>query len=312
MSAKVPVGPTINEAFRFGWKRSGSVLRFMWLPVLLSVILLAGVIGASIDFEAARAAKGEAQQLADILKVPTAAFFGMLIVSYVAAAFVVSGGAASIYRLVVHGEERPGLFQLRFDGPAMRTFLAFVILGLISVVLSGVGIAVASLLTKQSLADAFKAYQDYMSYMMTLQGGQPDLDIVKGFQDRMKVFDQGSAIAAIPSIYLAVKLMPFPAGSAAENRLLLLGSFSKTFGHAWSIFFGYVLLIIAMVLVFIVAALGVAALGVVAGFLAQSAPIFGAVIGFVIFGGLAWLAIFASGVFFAFSGVIYRRLAYGE
>ncbi|MBY0421248.1 MAG: hypothetical protein K2Q06_03015, partial [Parvularculaceae bacterium] len=180
MSAKVPVGATINEAFRFGWKRSGSVLRFLWLPVLLSFLLMFAVIGASIDFEAARAAKGEAQQLSDILKVSTPAFFAMIVLAYCVAAFLVSGGAASIYRLVVHGEERRGLFQLRFDGPAMRTFFAFVILALISIVLSVIGIVVASILTKQSLGDALKAYQDYMSYMMTLQGGQPDLDIVQG------------------------------------------------------------------------------------------------------------------------------------
>ncbi|MBY0421770.1 MAG: hypothetical protein K2Q06_05660, partial [Parvularculaceae bacterium] len=82
--------------------------------------------------------------------------------------------------------------------------------------------------------------------------------------------------------------------------------------HAWSIFFGYVLLVVAIVIGFIVAALAFAALGILAGFLAKAAPIFGAVIGVVMVLAMAWLAIFVSGVFLAYSGVVYRRLAYGE
>ena len=40
MSAKLPVGDTINEAFQFGLHRWGAVLRFGWAPVVVSMVVM--------------------------------------------------------------------------------------------------------------------------------------------------------------------------------------------------------------------------------------------------------------------------------
>ena len=71
---------------------------------------------------------------------------------------------ASVYRLVALGEERPGLFHLRFDGPAVRVFWALIISGVISMVIWLIALAIALAAGGLGFGDYFR---DMGEFFMT-------------------------------------------------------------------------------------------------------------------------------------------------
>jgi hypothetical protein len=123
------------------------------------------------------------------------------------------------------------------------------------------------------------------------------------------------AYSFIPMLYLGVKLAPFPAASAAEDRLLLFGTFRMTFGHWWSMFFCFVLMAIAMILLSIVVEIPFQIITGLGGALAKQGAAAGVIGGVIVFiATLAYLVyqLFVVAVQLALNAVIYRRLAYGD
>lgn len=317
MAANLPVGATVNEAYRFGLNRMGTILRLFWLPTLLGMAILFGVLFSLIDFQKAQSAApttlGEAVSL---LRLPLPAFVAAVIVASLPMALLVSGAVASVYRLVALGEDRRGLFQLRLDGPAFRVFFASIIQGLINYGIFGVAALVVWATTRESPIDGLKAYFEFFMKMANAgAGAQPSPEDMRGLAVNARPFFLACMFAFLPALYLGVKLAPFPAASAAENRLVLFGTFRMTFGYWWSMFGSWVLFGVAFVLLSIVFGLGEGILQLVAKFLGQQGGAMAA-----LGGGVALLLavvrivfqLFTLGVQLALPAVMYRRIAKGE
>lgn len=316
-TTKLPIGETVNEAFRFGLRRWGTVLKFFWLPAVLGYVLVVAAIMAMIDFKGLRAlsdSKSEdpAYLLSHMFNAPLPVVIAVVLAASLIYGLLISGGAASVFRLVVHGEERPGVFQLRFDGPALRTFAAYFIVVLISLTITLLCMGIAAIAHHGSLGDIFNAYADFIKYSASAKGGRPDPDIIANLEAQLEPFTLGSRLAMLPRIYFAVALAPFVAGTAAENRLLLLGSFRLTSGNWWRILAAYALMVIALVLIIIAAVLGIWVLILLGAVLAKIAPIFSVALWAAVFVAVIFLVLFKSGVTLAFQGIVYRRLAYGD
>lgn len=321
MSSKIPVGATVNEAFRFGMKRWPSVLRFFWLPIALGGGTIALLVGGLIDFKAAQAIGAPTNSFAafqSVLRVPAPVFFAAVAAAYAAVFLLMSGGVASIFRLVVHGEERRGIFQLRFDGPAIRVFFSYVVLMLINLAVFGAALLVASLVTGQSPFGGFAAIMQFFQEAAKADAAGASsmpTESVQRLMDEARPLMTAWAFSVLPLVYLGVKLAAFPAGSAAEDRLLLFGTFRMTFGHWWSIFFCFVLTFIALVLLAIVVEIPFNILVGLGKALAQQGGAAAAIGGLIVFLSTAAYLVyqfFVVAVQLALNAVIYRRLAYGE
>jgi hypothetical protein len=314
---KLPVGATINEAARFGLKRFRTVFRFLWFPLVLSAALMAAYAGVILDFEAVRAVEegARAAVAAEIFRAP----LGVVLVGgvLVAAAvhFLLAGVMASIFRLVALGEERSGYFHMRFDGPAIRVFLAYLILTAIISTAAILSLAVAALATGQSLSGAFGVMARLFAFGFQAEpGATPPAALVSDLESVAALLGVGWLIAMIPITYLSIKLVPFPAGSAAENRLLLLGAFAMTAENFWRIVAVFGLFIVFVLVISIVFQLAAAIVQLIGGFLLTQ----GATLSFL--GGLLLFLYAAAsivlqallfGVQTAIPAVIYRRLKTG-
>ena len=98
MSERLPVGETINEAFRFGVQRWGSVIRFGWLPAIVSLLIVAIYMAAIIDFGALPENEGEFdsfEQLGDVLKLPISMIVILGLAAYTMIFVLFAGVAAS-------------------------------------------------------------------------------------------------------------------------------------------------------------------------------------------------------------------------
>lgn len=318
MSAKLPVGPTINEAFQFGLNRWITAVRFGWLPVVVISILFVAFFATAFKTEAFLALESggaEPQGLKDIVRAPLPVFFAGTAVLYVVTVLLISGVIASLFRLVALGEERPGLFHLRVDGPAMRVFLAYLILGVLSFVVMGLAMCIGGLLAGQSPAQGLQAIGHLFAFAMNAQPGQqPPANMLESLSVALKPVMLGGLIGAVPLIYLNVKLTPFPAGSAAENRLLLFGAFRMTFGHFWSIFGVYVLFFLAAVIMGIIFQLVGAIVSLIAEFgAAQGGALafVGAILALAVSVAALWFQFFMMAVQYAIPAIVYRRLKTG-
>lgn len=319
MSAKIPVGATVNEAFRFGLKRWTSIIRFFWLPMVVGIGVMMAIAAALVDFKMAQelgAGPHSIEDLKSILRAPLPAFFGAMTFGYLVIFLLMAGGAASVFRLIVHGEERPGIFQLRFDGPAQRVFFAFLITAVINLAVFGVALLIASATTGQSPFSGFGALAEFFAAAANAKPGETlPPDLVSRMMSEARPLMSAWTYSLIPMLYLGVKLAPFPAASAAENRLLLFGTFRMTFGHWWSMFFCFVLTFVAIILLAIVVEIPYAILTSLGKALAAQGAAAGAVGGLIVL--ISTIAYFIYQMFviavqLALNAVIYRRLAYGE
>ena len=312
------IGDTLNEAFQFGLKRWGTVLRLGWLPVAVSLILIGLYFAAILDIQLLMKAEeaGTVPAVDEIFRMPVAAMIGLGLVLYIAIALLYSGVIASVYRLAALGEEMPGFFHLRMDGPAWRVFWASMISGLISLAILVVGI----LISVAAFGEGFSSFMDGMRSFWGMvfeaaeSGTEPTADsfdenTMQALAAMMRVF----AIVTIPMIYFGIRLSPFVAGSAAENRLILFGAFNLTKGRFWSILGAYIVMGIALMIVSMGYEITMAILEVLME-LGASGGVFAlimALVGVIYFVLTVIYYAFLYGVQLSFQAIVYRRLKTG-
>ncbi len=318
MSDKLQIGDTLNEAFMFGLKRWGAILRFSWVPILITGFVIGMTIVSIFDTSlfTADAEDVEITSLQEAMRMPvsTAIVFSLAVYAFVALMF--SGVMASIFRLVALGEDRPGIFHLRLDGPAVRVFISYVIMFILNGMVWGAALAAALAMNGQSFGEVMGGLFQFFQYAAEAEEGQPpDPEMMNALMEPMKGFFLATMFAFIPLIYLNIKLAPFPAGTAAENRLILIRSFALTSGHFWSIFGAYFLLILMLIAVSIIFQIVLAlvqGITVLLGALGGPLVVVGALFGIVIFLSSLFFNLFVAGVQLSFRAIIYRRLATGE
>ena len=315
MAEKFAVGEALNETFQFALHRWGSVLRFGWAPIALALAVTFGLAWTVLDIEALRAAEENPDGLSNIgdwLNVSAPAAIALVLIGSVIVSFILSGFMASVYRLVALGEERPGFVHLRFDGPAQRVFLANLIQSLINIGIYAAAFLVASATSGISPGDAFDALGEIMR-IVSESGGEVDESAFGESVAPAGLFFLAILYAILPMIYVNIRLAPFLSGSAAENRLLLLGAFRLTAGNFWNLFFFYFLLTISLAVIVFAFQIVVGILDTLSAL--PSSGVF-ALIGYIA-GAISFIATIAFQVFtyaiqFGAQGVIYRRLKTGE
>ncbi len=319
MSNSTPVGAVVNEAVQFVLHRWGAVFRFFFAPVLLSVVLFSAFAASVIDQEKAAAA-GEIATIADFLAIvrlplPTVIFMGLVATS--ATALLLAGAAASLYRLVALGEDRPGYFQVRVDGPAARVFLASIILGVISLVIWGAAAAIAQAIGGGSPLVLMKEFANfYMEVAAT--GDEPDdipPELRQAFIDHGASFALWCFMGLAASLYAGVKLAPFAPGAAIENRLILLKSVRMTTGHAWSILGSLTLLAAFTFIIALIAGLAINIINQISGLLMSQGAglaLVGLAFSAIVVAGQILIRAFTTGAQGALLAIIYRRLETGE
>ena len=315
MAEKFAVGEALNETFQFALHRWGSVLRFGWAPIALALAVTFGLAWTVLDIEALRAAEENLDGLSNIgdwLNVSAPAAIALVLIGSVIVSFILSGFMASVYRLVALGEERPGFVHLRFDGPAQRVFLANLIQSLINIGIYAAAFLVASVTSGISPGDAFDAFGEIMR-IVSESGGEVDESAFGESVAPAGLFFLAILYAVLPMIYVNIRLAPFLSGSAAENRLLLLGAFRLTAGNFWNLFFFYFLLTISLAVIVFAFQIVVGILDTLSAL--PSSGVF-ALIGYIA-GAISFIATIAFQVFtyaiqFGAQGVIYRRLKTGE
>ncbi|MBB5519177.1 hypothetical protein [Amphiplicatus metriothermophilus] len=316
MAERLPVGETINEAFQFGLHRWGALIRFAWAPVALSVLLFGFYAVAVIDLEAMRAASGPPQSIGEMLKVPVPLAVAGGLAVYAASFLLFSGAIASLFRLVALGEERKGLFHLRLDGPAWRVFWAYFILGALGLAISIVALLIGAAITGAAPFGWIKAAADLIAFGMTQgEGATPPADLTNALVASMRPLFYAFLIGIVPTIYLNVKLAPFPAASAAENRLVLFGSFAMTGGAAWSIFFVYALFFVAIILLSLIFGLVANIIELLAKFAmgqGGALAIIGSIVMLAYFVASIIFQAFVASVQYSIPAIVYRRLKTGE
>ncbi len=315
MSAKLPVGETLTEVFQFALHRWSAVLRFGWLPVLLSLVVMLGFAIAVFDFSAFPQTDEQYEsfeELPNVLRFSLPVVIGSGAIVFLLLGFLYSGVLASIYRLAALGEDRPGLAQLRMDGPAIRVFASFYIKGFVTSIIMWLAVTISLSLTGSSWGEAVSSVQRLFELMASTESsesmspGEQEVFIIT-----FKAYMYGWLIAAIPLLYVNVKLIPFAAGSAAENRVWLIGSFVKTTGHFWSI------IGISILMVLMIMAIGIGFQLVMMIFQLLFVALLAQDSGFAILGGILALAFipativysaFVYALQFGAQGIIYRRL----
>lgn len=317
MAARVSVGATVNEAFNFGLKRMGAVFKAFFLPILIGMLILGAVAMSLVDVTKAQGMHPHSlDDVASLLRVPLPVAVGAFFLGMLPMMVLVSGGSATIYRLVALGEERKGFLQLRLDGPAWRVFFAVLIQTLINYGVFIVAGLIAWAVTKQNPLDGLKAYFDFvMSVAAQGPSAQPSPEEIQAMIPKLGGLAYTGLIAVIPSLYLGVKLAPFPAASAAENRLALFKTFRMTFGAWWSMLWCWLLFIVAFLLVGIVVGLGESVLTLVQKFLETQGgamAVFGVVIAIALAAFRIVFQLFTLGVQLALPASMYRRIERGE
>ena len=311
--APLPSGEVLNEAFQFSLRCWSAVLRLAWLPLVLCGLIFLGY--GALAFVGGSGAGGEPAGIA--LRVPGVVAFVLGAAATGGAVYLFAGFMTSIYRLVATGEERPGLAVLRADPPVMRVFLAMVIVNAAGFALMGAGLALAMLVTATGPSAVAAALAEYVSLAANASAtGQPvSIEALERLSEPLSVLFLGAVGALAPIIYLNVRLAPFAAAAAVENRLLLLGSFHLTRGRFWSIFFIFFLLLVSILALSIIIQLGSAIfqqLGQALLMLGGAAGLAGSgllLIAFLI--GIGF-QLFSTTLQVAAQGIIYRLLKTGE
>ena len=320
MSQRLPTGDILNEAFQFAYRRWPTLFQFAWLPILLGALLVIGAGYAVFDAEKLQAPQGSPAQgfpnLREILRVSPVMAGLIWIVLVLGMLFLYSGMFASVYRLAALGEERSGIIQLRFDGPAQRVFWGQLIMTLINYGILMVAGVAALAATGQTLGSVLAALVEFIAIAgaASVEGApQPGPEAMQHLAEPLSAIFLACMFALAPLIYVNVKLTPFLPGSASENRLLLFGAWRMTSGQFWSILFLLVMFYIAMIVIFMVYSLGIGFIETMArlggaGTLSLIGGLFG-IIGFVV---RFVFQIYVMGVQTALPAIVYRRLTTGE
>lgn len=318
MSDKMKVGQVVNEAVRFGRYRWGAVIRFGWLPAIVSCLLFVAYAAFVINFETAQAMANEeiSFELASFFRAPLPVVIALGLVVYSIMILLFSGVYASIFRLVAMGEERPGIFHLRMDGPAVRVFLAYLILTIIGFVIWIISIGVGFVITGKNAFSLFPLIGQVIGEFVAVgETYEPSKQLLTQLGEAVEPYGLGILLGLIPMVYILIKLFPFPAASAVEDRLVLLGSFRMTFGHWWTIFFSVLLMVVFLSIAVMIFELTSSILELIFEYaLAQGGTLtaLGAILGF----GLLVVSIvfnaFIYAVQFSMHAIVYRRLTTGE
>lgn len=316
MSGRVPAGEILNEAFQFGFYRWLTVFRFAWAPLAFTAVLMWALITVIFDKEALAGIEKAAdlEKFSDIMNVSPVAAIALGIGAAIVMMIAFAGMFASVYRLVALGEDRPGFLQVRFDGPAQRVFMAQIILNAVNYVIGIAAVLIGLTFAGASLGDLVISSKEFFALVQqTAQDPsfQPSDAQIQSMAGPLRGIMLGGLIAAPVLIFVNVKLSPFLAGSAAENRLLLFGAFRLTAGHFWAIFgviFLFILALFAVGLAFSLAMSFVETMSNLGGSLAFIGALFG-VIGFA---ATVFYQVFIIGVQLSLQAIIYRRLKTGE
>lgn len=317
MSEKLPVGETLNEAFQFGLKRWGTVIRYGWATFAVAIAAFTAyavaVIGPGV-FKAAASGE-EINSMRDIFQMPIPTVIGLGVVVYAVVSLLFCGVIASLYRLVALGEDRPGIFHLRVDGPAVRVFASFFIIAVFNALIWAAALGISFAINGQDFGSFWRECVRLFELAAASETGEvSNAEVLSAFSTIFQSFMLGGLIALVPLLYLNIKLIPFPPGTAAENRLLLFGSFGLTMGHFWSILGAYILFIIFVMILTIIFQIALAVLQAIGGLatgMGGALAIVGAVLGVVVFLASLFFNIFLFGVQVSLRAIIYRRLATG-
>jgi len=289
VSEKLGIGDILTESFQFGLRQAPIIARVLWAPLLVLGVAAGGggyVIGSQFA-DGVEPTRG--------LVALIAAFGAALLLG---GPFLLGGAGAALYRLVALNEQPQGAFHIRFDGPAVRTALAWIIQSLITSAPFLIGAAIAFAGVKdlppfQEFLEAFKLAQtdpEAAGPALVAWMGPIGLAFLIGF---------------IPSVLLTVKLAAFAPGSAVRDTLFLFGSWRLNSGFFWSVLGGLIALMVAIILLSLVEGLAETVLrligGVIGGVAAKA------------FGGVAialnvLFSLYTTAVGFAFNGAVYRRL----
>lgn len=317
MAEKFPIGEALNETFQFALNRWGTILRFGWAPMLAAIAVVIGTIYAIVDIPALERAGEDPEMFANYAQFfrvsPPMAVLAIIAASFLAS-YLLSGFMASIFRLVALGEERPGFVHLRFDGPAQRVFVANIILSLINFAVYVVALLVASAVTGVSIASAFGAISEFFRIVgdAAASGAEPDASAIGSSVEPVGLFFIAVVFSILPLIFINIRLAPFLSGSAAENRLLLAGSFRMTGGHFWSLLGFYFLLSLMLLVIFIVFNVAIGIVDILSNLPSEGAfAIIGMIAGILSFVATVAYQLFVYGVQFSAPAIIYRRLKTG-
>ena len=318
MSHPLPAGDVLNEAFQFGLRRWGTLLRYVWLPVVLSAALVFLYFQTVFNTGAVEAAGDSGlSDISAVLQVPVFIAVLLGIAVFAACLFLYAGFAASIYRLVALGEERTGFVNLRTDGPAVRAFWAILIMNLLGLAIMTVAFFLSLALTGQSLGAVSTALQEFLALAEAgaASGEAVPPAAMEALAEPLSVIFLSVVLALLPLIYVNVRLTPFAAGSAAEDRILLFGAFQLTAGRFWPVFLVALLTFLFLLALSLIT--GIAA--EIFELLGQALANFGgaaAAAGFIAFAVAFGISIayqaFATAVQLSVHAIIYRRLKTGE
>lgn len=306
-------GEVLNEAFQFALQRWGTVLRYAWLPALLCLGLII-LYGASV-FGDGEALDGEAAGMS--LRMPAFAAFVLGLVVFAACAYLYAGFMTSVFRLVATGEERGGFVHLRMDEPVIRVFWALLIVNAISIVLLSLSLVMALIVTGSSPGATFGAIAEFFALAVeaSASGGEIPAEAAERLAEPVSVVFLSILGALVPIIYFNIRLTPFPAASAVENRLVLFGAFYLTQGRFWPIFLIQLLILVCLVALSVIVELGTMILTMLGELLVGLGGV-GALGGAAVLGVVLLIAVvfqvFAAAVQLSAQGIIYRLLKTGE
>ncbi|WP_428408875.1 hypothetical protein [Hyphococcus sp.] len=317
MSQRIPVGAVLTETFNFARVRWLTVFTYFWLPILLIGAFVFGASQVIFDPAAINAAGDDVTlaHLAAAMRVPAsvAVLFGLAGVLLMMALY--AGAFASVFRLVALGEERPGIFQLRFDGPAQRVFWGQLILAVMNYglfFLIGVVVMLASGESFQTMGDGLGRLT-IMIIGSALEGSTLTQEQLQPIAGPLGVVGNTIMISFLVLAYLNLKLVPFLPGSAVENRLLFLGAFRMTRGHFWTILGVYVIFIAAMLVLTIVYELTTGVIDLMSGLAGGGAlSLIGGLFGIIGVAVTVAYQVYIMGAQLALCAIIYRRITTGE
>lgn len=314
MSRYFPVGEAVNEAADFARHRWGAIIRFGWLPAVISIVILGVFVAGAIDIKAIQGAAAEGKSVVplDALRLPFWQFAIASLVVYALAFFFWAGALASVLRLVALGEDRPGLFHLRMDGAAARVYLACLFTAGVGAAVSLAVFAAVGLLTGVNPLGAFEAIMRAALAVSGDAGAPPEGAVA--LNEAFGFFLLGSLAAAMPSIYLAVKFAPFAAAAACEDRLDFGAAYALTRGAFSPVLGALALMTVFIVIATVIFQLSTGVLDVVASGIGNrggAAAAIGGALKLVIALATFLFNAFVYSAQFALSAIVYRRLKTG-
>jgi len=315
MSSNIRAGDILSEAFQFGYRRWFTVFRYGWMAMLFAGLIAFGALYTIFDVKAISQAGEDAtlRTLADFMRLPVAPAVLVGLGAIILVMLFYAGFLASVFRLVALGEDNEGVAQLRIDGPAQRVFWAQFITSVINTGIGAFSILVAMVITGHGFGSIISGFQQFAALVIHAganPGFKPSEEQLEALAGPFGALGMSILISLPLTIFAAIRLAPFVAGSACENRLLLFGSFRLTAGHFWSLFGVYLLFFMAMFVMTVVYSLVerfLETMTKVGGALAFIAVVFTV----ISFAASVAYQIFVIGVQLSLQGIVYRELKDG-